>query len=158
MSERLLLSVDDNIDDALLLRHACKKAPVAFQFLTVSDGSKAIAYFADAQNGRARFPDLVLLDLSMPIMTGFEVLMRLREDLAMHRPTVSVFTSSENRDDIIGAYDRGADYYVAKPPDIASLTTLVRAIDEAFRANLAHPWDCLLTFPTFKPKPRRISS
>lgn len=153
MSERLLLNVDDSIDDALLLRHACKKVQAAFQFVTVSDGSKAIAYLADMQNAQSRLPDFVLLDLSMPIMTGFEVLTRLRGDATLRHLKVSVFTTSENKDDIIGSYERGADYFVTKPPDIANLTLLVRGIDEALTANLAHPWNCLLTFPTFKSKP-----
>jgi CheY-like chemotaxis protein len=150
------LSVDDNVDDALLLAHACKKARVSFTVTTVTNGAKAVDYLRGAvQRGEPR-PDLVLLDLSMPIMTGFEVLERVRSQPELRAQPIAVFTSSANNDDVSRAYACGADYYLAKPSDIVGLQALVACIDGGLREGTAHPWPCLRAFPTFVPKPAGV--
>jgi CheY-like chemotaxis protein len=153
MTERLVLSVDDNFDDELLLKHACKKAAVTFRLDTAGDGAKAIAYFQRclADQANEPRPDFVLLDLNMPIKTGFEVLEWLRAEPGGSAFKVAVFTSSANRDDVANAYARGADYYLAKPADIVALFSLVTCIDHALRDNIHHPWPCVLESSAYKP-------
>lgn len=149
MNPGWLLNVDDNLDDALLFRHACKKGAARFELWNASHGGEAIACLEKAQNERGRLPDLMLLDLSMPVMTGFEVLEHVRNG-GTQALKIIVFTSSENASDIEGAYQRGADYYLSKPADITNLVSLVRCIDAALMSRCPHPWECLHQFPTFK--------
>lgn len=150
MSSAWLLNVDDNRDDALLLRHACKKAGVRFELTTASHGAEAMEMLWQARTQDGRLPSLILLDLSMPVMTGFEVLEALRREPTTRGLTVAVFTSSENECDVAAAYGRGADYYLSKPSDVKQLIALMRGIDEAAAASQDHPWACLRTFPTYK--------
>src|ERR1044072_863856 len=73
-----VLTVDDSNDDTLLLRRACRRAKVRFSLQCVDDGTKAIAYLSGLDTFSDRsvhpLPNLILLDLKMPIKTGFEVL------------------------------------------------------------------------------------
>ena len=153
MNRPWLLSVDDSLDDTLLLRHACKKLAAQFELTTASSGVEALECVRKAHAERGRGPDFVLLDLSMPAMTGLEVLEAMRENPATRDLRIAVFTSSENKSDIEAAYQRGANYYLSKPPDLGRFITLVECISQALAASLPHPWQCLEQFPTFKLRP-----
>lgn len=151
----VILSVDDSLDDALLLRRACRKAAVGFDLQIVDEGRKGEEYLRGAGSyaDRERFPlpQLVLLDLNMPVKTGFEVLEWWREQ--PERVPVAVFTSSENEEDIRAAYARGATYYVAKPVNFTLLVQMMSCLDEALRTRALHPWPTLARLGGFKPRP-----
>jgi CheY-like chemotaxis protein len=73
-----ILHVEDDPNDAMLFQHACGKAEVTFRLNSVKDGNEAIAYLRGVENfadrDRYPFPELVLLDLKMPRVSGFDVL------------------------------------------------------------------------------------
>jgi CheY-like chemotaxis protein len=132
MSRLTILHVDDDSNDALLFQHACRKAGVEVDLQGVSDGDEAIAYlrgqdqFADRQ--QFPLPRLILLDLKMPRLSGFEVLGWLRQNDQWKRLPVVVLTSSSHDADVNRAYDLGANSYLVKPVGFEALVEIARAI------------------------------
>lgn len=128
-----VLHVDDDAGDSLLLRQACRKAEVSFQLQSVSDGETAIAYLrgADVYADRERYPlpVLVLLDLKMPRMNGFDVLAWIRSQNQFKTLPVVIFTASNQEEDIQRAYLAHANSYLVKPVGIHTLTEMVKMID-----------------------------
>ncbi|WP_375403740.1 response regulator [uncultured Sphingomonas sp.] len=128
-----VLLVEDNPDDAELIRHAFMKAGVANPLIVVDDGDKAIDYlhgrsiYAD----RAAFPlpGLFLLDLKLPRRSGFEVLESIRANRPTRNIPVIVLTSSNQANDIERAYELGANSYLVKPIGRDALITMVRSLD-----------------------------
>jgi len=129
-----MLVVEDREEDIQIFRIACQRAKVSLPFLVAKNGTEAIEYL----NGQGRFadrqqhplPQLVLLDINMPGMNGFELLQWLRLQPGLRRLPVIMFTSSNLPEDINQAFELGANSYVVKPPDIHDLEKIARHLDE----------------------------
>lgn len=138
-----VLSVDDSSDDTLLLQRACRRAGVRFALRTLDDGTKAIAYLSGTDNFSDRaahpMPDLLLLDLKMPLKTGFEVLDWLRTQHDFKTLPVAVLTSSHHEADVRQAYDKGANYFLTKPVGYEELVKLAAALDTALERGFLEP-------------------
>jgi CheY-like chemotaxis protein len=131
MSKRVLIAEDDP-SDVFLLKRAFSLAQVPATLHFVRDGQEAIDYLEgeDAYNDRAIYPlpDLMLLDLKMPRLNGFDVLSWLRRQPGLKRLLVTVLTSSDQPDDINRAYDLGANSYLLKPHNSSHLSDLVAQV------------------------------
>jgi len=130
---KLILQVEDDENDVLLLRHAMDKAGLVVPMQVARDGQQAVDYFkADGKfSNRAEFPlpGLVLLDLKLPILPGFDVLKAIRQH-SPFQPAVIILTSSEDEKDIATAYRLGANAYVVKPNEVGKLVDVARAIKD----------------------------
>ena len=132
MSEKIILLVEDNQDDEELAVLAYERARIANRMVVVRDGQEALDYFfgaaaaggADAQV----LPQLVLLDLKLPKISGLEVLRRLRADPRTRRLPVVVLTSSKEEQDLLESYDCGANSYVRKPVDFARFSEAIHQL------------------------------
>lgn len=128
-----VLVADDSTDDRFLLQSAMRRATRLRVVGEVADGSEVIAYLKgrDAYADRARYPlpDLLLLDLKMPQMDGFEVLewMRTQPFPAL---TVVVLTDSMQAEHIKRALDLGADLFQVKPRANPEREAMVVALEE----------------------------
>lgn len=133
-----ILHVEDDPNDTLLLQHACRKAGIVFDLKAVSDGDQAIAYLRgiDDFSDRHKYPmpQLILLDLKMPRVSGFDVLAWLRADDKLKQLPVVVLTSSNHDADIKRAYDLGAKSYLVKPVGFEALVELVKTLPEILAA------------------------
>ncbi len=124
-----ILLVEDDPDDITLTEHAISRSRLANPLRVVRDGEEAINYLAGrgAYRDREKYPlpFLVLLDLHMPKINGFEVLrwIRSRPDLAHLR--VAVLTSSKEERDYALALQLGADSYYQKPGSLEELVSLM---------------------------------
>jgi Response regulators consisting of a CheY-like receiver domain and a winged-helix DNA-binding domain len=127
-----ILLVEDNSDDVLLLRHAFQKAGVTHPLQVVSDGLESLEYLrgekAYADRDQYPFPDVMLLDLNMPRMNGFEVLKQVRENPRYNWLMIHVLTASSRPGDVQRAYDLRANSYVFKPSRMDELVALVTAL------------------------------
>jgi len=127
-----ILHVEDDPNDVLLLQHACRKAGLNCNIQRVSDGDEAIEYL----QGKERFadreqfplPQLILLDLKMPRMTGFDVLTWRRDNDRFKCVPVIVLSSSNHDVDLKRAYDLGVNSYLMKPVSFESLCEIVKSI------------------------------
>ncbi len=134
----MVLHIDDDPNDAELLRAATRKARVNFTLHNVPDADHALAYLKRHEgNGSAgRFPALILLDLKMPRATGFEVLKWIRSDPVFSRLPVLVLSGSELKDDMQQAYALGANSYLVKPLSFDALVRLVQEIDSVWLGGM----------------------
>jgi two-component system, response regulator len=114
-----ILLVEDNPDDVALTLRALRKNHIRNEVIVARDGVEALALlFGDAgEPPMPTLPVLVLLDLNLPRINGFEVLRRIRGDERMRLLRVIVLTSSREERDIAGSYSLGATSYVQKPVD-----------------------------------------
>jgi CheY-like chemotaxis protein len=128
--KRTILVADDDQNDVFFLRRAFQKSGVDHSVVHVSDGQEAIDYLrGDADYGdRARFPlpVLLLLDLKMPKVDGFDVLHWLKGRSELKELPVVVLSSSSREDDIERARSLGADDYRVKPADFEQLLVLAQ--------------------------------
>jgi len=128
-----MLVAEDRDEDVDILRLACKRAKVSLPLFFVRDGEEVLEYL----KGEGRYsdrashplPQLLLLDLRMPRLDGFEVLQWLRLQPGLRRLLVIVFTCSELPEDVNRAFELGANSYLVKPVDLMKLEETVRYLD-----------------------------
>ena len=127
-----VLLAEDDPDDVLLTQLAFERARLANPLQVVRDGEEAIAYLsgegAFGDRGRFPVPILLLLDLNMPKVDGFQVLEWLRAEPRWRQLPVAIMTSSDHDPHISRAYELGADSYLIKPPDAAAMLNLVQRL------------------------------
>ena len=125
-----ILLVEDELADVELVRETLADSKLVNQLHHVPDGRAALAYLRGVPpfEGASR-PDLILLDLNMPIMNGQETLTAIRADPALRTIPVVVMTSSERSEDIARSYELLANCYVRKPIDLDEFQKIVAAIE-----------------------------
>ena len=142
-SQIKILHVEDDPNDALLFQHACRKAHLDIELQSVSDGDEAMTYLrasCDRPDGNApSLPHLILLDLKMPRVSGFDLLTWLRREAAFRKVPVIVLTSSNHETDIKRAYDLGANSYLVKPVSFEALVEIARTIQGYWLRHNAGP-------------------
>jgi len=126
-TESKVFYVEDNPDDIKLTSLAMRKAGLAVQLETATDGDQAIAALKD--RSPSDLPDCILLDLKLPCSSGLEVLAWIRSQPHLKRLPVIMLSSSLLSNDINQAYELGANSYLLKPADLGSLITLTKTID-----------------------------
>ncbi len=126
MKNPTILLAEDDPDDVFFIRTAFERTCPGVRVSAVSNGLEAVKYLKGQQPYADRLvfplPNLVLLDLFMPVMTGFEVLRWIREQPHLNGLPVVVLGSSRWNDDSKLAYQLGADFFVVKGCDLDELT------------------------------------
>jgi CheY-like chemotaxis protein len=125
-----ILMVEDNPMDALLTTEILSETEdVDYQVNTVSDGVEALAYL-HRTNGyeNAPLPDLIVLDLNLPRMHGFDFLSRIKTDPELKTIPVCILTTSEAEEDVEKAKELKADCYFLKPLDLNEFEAVVSGI------------------------------
>jgi two-component system, response regulator len=132
MSDRVILLVEDNPDDAELTMLALKQNNVSNAVKWVKDGAEALDYLLQRGDYAGRSDDppplLVLLDLNLPKIDGLEVLRQMRADPRVRLTPVVILTSSSEERDIAQGYGLGANSYIRKPVDFAQFHEATRQL------------------------------
>jgi two-component system response regulator len=131
----LLLLVEDNPDDATLVRRALDAQGVRATVEVVTDGVTALERLRPPPGSRARVPALVLLDLDLPELHGVEVLRRLRADAPTATPPVVVLTASGDPGDEVRCRELGVQGYHRKPIQFADLQAIVERLARRWLAG-----------------------
>ncbi|MGF1544955.1 MAG: response regulator [Parvularculaceae bacterium] len=126
---RQVLLIDDNEDDRQILERVFEGGGSRAELLTAGSGPEGLDVIAKRADENAS-PDLVLLDLNMPGMTGLETLERIRALDAGRLVPIIVFTTSDSDTDVIRSYELGANSFVTKPIDLDDVIRVVSEIDE----------------------------
>ncbi|HEV8718347.1 MAG TPA: response regulator [Candidatus Binatia bacterium] len=124
-----LLLVEDNPADVTLVREAIATfiEQGTLQFSTVHDGAEALAFLRRREPYiHAASPDLVLLDLNLPVKSGYEVLAALKQDADLRYIPVVVLTTTQFPQDISQCYELGASAYLVKPLELEQFLSLVQ--------------------------------
>jgi len=133
-----ILLVEDNAEEAELTMEALRDGRVRNRMHWVEDGEEAMEFLRrKGRFGTAPRPDLILLDLRLPRMSGQEVLAEVKQNPLWRRIPVVIMTSSDDEKDILSAYDRHANCYVTKPVDMDKFLAAVRSIED-FWLTIVH--------------------
>lgn len=121
--------VEDNPDDISIAEILMRRNRVRTNFTYFGDGEECINYLSDKTKVQNDWPDLVLLDLNMPRIDGWEVLKFIKQDPDLQSIPVMMLSGSTNPDDILHGKKLGATAYLFKPLDMGSLKTITRHVN-----------------------------
>ncbi|MBL8130839.1 MAG: response regulator [Anaerolineae bacterium] len=142
--ERPILLVEDNPMDVELTLDALREARLRTAVHVARSGGEALDYLFGRQQYSDRkaypLPSLVLLDLHLPGIDGYECLRQIKAAPILKRLPVVVFTSSRDDSDVVKSYDRGANSYLVKPASATERLEIARQIHRYWLSlNLGPP-------------------
>src|SRR5712692_6897187 len=121
----VVLLVEDDLGDQILIREALESSPIPKRIFVVGDGEEALEFLYRSGRypnaAKAPRPNMILLDLNMPRLSGREVAARLKADPAMKSIPIVAFTTSCRDEDIAYCYSVGVNSYIQKPSSFERL-------------------------------------
>ena len=127
-----VLLVEDNQDDEVLALRALRRATGDLDIVIARDGVEALEFIfgneTDQEALPVNMPKLILLDVKLPRLSGFDVLRKIRANANTRHIPVVMLTSSSEQKDILEAYEIGANSYIRKPVDFAEFSETVKYI------------------------------
>ena len=132
MHEHVILLVEDNSSDEELTLRALRKSKIMNEVIVTRDGSEALDFLFGKGSYAGRdtndVPQVVLLDLNLPKISGIDVLRAIRENEATKPLPVVILTSSKEDKDLSACYALGANSYIVKPVDFVQFAESVRQL------------------------------
>lgn len=128
-----ILLAEDNPADAKIALRAFGKSKLKNEIYVVSDGQEALDFVYHKDKEKFPTPDLIILDIKMPKMDGFQVLEALKQNLEYSFIPVIILTSSKNEEDIAKSYRSGAASYIPKPIDYEEFVKIVDGFNYYWR-------------------------
>jgi CheY-like chemotaxis protein len=132
-----ILLLEDDGNDVELIQRAFKDFGGAVSLRIAYNGQEAIDHLRSVE-GEGALPDLIVCDINMPVMDGFDFLQWLKKSAQRRTPVVMLTSSLVDRD-VARAYDLGAAGYLVKPPAFAELKSRVGAIMNFWTVNQPPP-------------------
>jgi chemotaxis family two-component system response regulator Rcp1 len=132
-----ILLVEDNPGDVRLVQEALQEGNLSNMLSVLENGVEALNFLRrQGKYSSAPRPDLILLDLNLPLKDGREVLREIKQDADLRRIPVVVLTTSQAEYDVLKAYDMQANCYVRKPMDLEQFMTVIQLL-QAFWCQIA---------------------
>jgi CheY-like chemotaxis protein len=133
-----ILLVDDDDVDAIITQRAVNDLKITNELLRKVDGEDALEYLRDQSNAR---PCVILLDLNMPRMNGFEFLKVAKADADLKRIPIVVLTTSDVDQNILDSFDLGVAGYIVKPVDYKQFLEAMKTINMYWTLSQLPPFD-----------------
>jgi len=126
-----ILLVEDNEGDIILTKEALAEGRVINQISVVRTGVEAVDFLQKrGEYSEAETPDLILLDINLPMMNGLEVLEKIKSDEYLRSIPVVMLTTSGSERDILASYRKYANCYITKPVNYGEFLEVVRSIED----------------------------
>lgn len=126
-----ILLVEDNEGDILLTQEAFEESKVRTEISVARNGQEALDFlYKKGKFENARKPDLILLDINIPVFNGHEVLEKIKKDSVLQKIPVIMLTTSSNQVDIDLAYQNHTNSYVKKPLSMDEFLESILKIEE----------------------------
>jgi len=126
-----VLLVEDNPGDVRLTQEAFRDADISIRVSVASDGVEAMAFLRnEGEHALAPRPDLILLDLNLPRMSGREVLASIKEDALLKTIPTVILTTSKAEADILNSYELRANSYLSKPVLLEDFYILIESVND----------------------------
>lgn len=126
-----ILLVEDNEGDILLTKEAFEESKVKTEISIVRNGQEALDFLFNRGSFKdVPKPDLILLDINIPILNGHEVLSKIKGNPTLKKIPVIMLTTSSNQKDIDKAYESHCNSYVKKPLDMEEFLKAILTIKE----------------------------
>ncbi|AOW98211.1 response regulator [Moorena producens PAL-8-15-08-1] len=125
-----ILLVEDNPGDLDLTKATLKNSNIRNNIETFTNGKEAMAFLRrESPYTKAPRPDVILLDLNLPVMDGREVLAQIKSDPKLSLIPVIILTSSDSDQDILTSYKLNANAYVTKPFELEQFVKVLKSIE-----------------------------
>jgi len=132
-----ILLVEDNPADVRLITEVIRDSKIIKECHVVKDGAEALQFLhREGEFEKAPIPDVILLDLNLPKINGFEVLEELKNNVLLEKIPVIILTSSSNEENIKKCYQLYANCYVVKPTEFNDYEEVIKTI-ESFWGKIA---------------------
>lgn len=138
-----VLMIDDDPGDIFLTRETLAESRLFVNLYDVTTGPDALAFLRrEGKFAGEPEPDVILLDLNLPGMSGREVLQFIKKDERLKKIPVVIFSTSTSEQDIGWAYGLGANSYIYKPIDLDAFVKVVKDIGEFWMKVVSLPEKC----------------
>ena len=124
-----ILLVEDDPGHALLIEKNLRRSGIANDILTLDNGQKAVDFLlkqGDYRDDRHPAPLLILLDLNLPVLDGYQVLKIIKSDQRTKQVPVVVLTTTDTSHEVARCYELGCNVYVSKPVDYGQFSEAIR--------------------------------
>lgn len=125
-----MLVIEDSPSDVRLLQEAVKENGIHCEMAVARDGVQGLSYLHKVSQGLAARPDLIILDLNLPLKNGREVLAEIKTAPGLKQIPVLVMTSSRSDEDVNAAYTLNANCFITKPYTLDDYVEILRSIEE----------------------------
>jgi CheY-like chemotaxis protein len=120
-----ILLADDDEDDRIFFKEALQEIKVKTKVTLVNDGQQLMNYLNQPENN---LPNVVFLDLNMPMKTGMECLIEIRKNTRLKDLAIAIYSTSSSEEYIEEAFVRGANIYIRKPDDFSVLKVILEQV------------------------------
>lgn len=135
-----ILMAEDDLDDIFLVKKALEDAKIQSNFHVVHDGQELLEELnKQVLSGGNAFPDLILVDIDMPRISGIKALELIRKNPVLKKIPIIMLTTSSNQGDIDICYSLGANSYLIKPKSLGDLTDSLNILREYWFETVQMP-------------------
>ena len=126
-----ILLIEDSRTDAKIIERALREGSIAHRLTVIQEGRQALDYLAripDSEDGDVLEPDLILLDLNLPGIDGYQVLTEIKGHPFLRSIPVVILTTSRREEDVLQTYQAGANTFIQKPAEYPRYRELVSTL------------------------------
>jgi DNA-binding response OmpR family regulator len=124
MSQKDIIVVDDDVEDFLILKDAFAENHYEGQIISCRSGDELFMTLSDSD----KLPSLIVLDISLPVKDGFEILYDIKLDARLRKIPLIILSMHSNQVNMDKAYDLGANCYIKKPMDYTEMIHITKCI------------------------------